>query len=71
MFMYATEGVFLYCSHVLQLRQKPKFRKLQIFISQTTDSHFCKLQISISFHSISFRFAPFRFANYSKPRETE
>ena len=28
---------------------------------------FRKLQIFISFRSISFRFAPFRFANYSKP----
>ena len=58
------------------------FRKLQILISQTTDSHFAnyrfsfrKLQISISqttdFHFANyrfpFRFVPFRFANYSKP----
>ena len=54
------------------------FRKVQIFISQTTDSHFAnyrfsfrKLQIFISqttdFHLVPFRFAPFRFANYSKP----
>ena len=54
------------------------FRKLQIFISQTTDFHFAnyrfsfrKLQIFISqttdFHFVSLCFAPFRFANYSKP----
>ena len=50
------------------------FRKQQIFISQTTDSHFAnyrfsfrKLQIFISFRCISFRFAPFPFANCSKP----
>ena len=50
------------------------FRKLQIvisqtadFISQTTDFSFRKLQIFISFCSISFHFAPFRFATYSKP----
>ena len=58
------------------------FRKLQIPVSQTTDSHFAnyrfsfrKLQILISqttdFHFANyrfpFRFVPFRFANYSKP----
>ena len=58
------------------------FRKLQIFVSQTTDSHFAnyrfsfrKLQILISqttdFHFANyrfpFRFVPFRFANYNKP----
>ena len=37
------------------------FRKLQIFISQTTDFPF------VSFHFVSLCFAPFRFANYSKP----
>ena len=62
------------------------FRKLQIFISQTTDFHFAnyrfpfrKLQIFISqttdFHfanyRFSFRFVPFRFANYSKPVATK
>ena len=36
------------------------FRKLQIFISQTTDFH-------IANYRFSFRFAPFRFAKYSKP----
>ena len=45
------------------------FRKLQIFISQTTDSHFANYRFS--FHKlhifILFCFAPFRFANYSKP----
>ena len=65
------------------LNYRLSFRKLQIFISQTTDFHFAnyrfsfrKLQIFISqttdfhfvsFHFVSFRFAPFRFANYSKP----
>ena len=85
-FWMVTKGIlFLYSLLFLrlQLRQKSKFRKLQIFISQTTDFHFtnyrfsfCKLQIFISqttdfhfvsFHFVSFRFAPFRFANYSKP----
>ena len=44
------------------------------YTTQTTDFHFAnykfsfrKLQIFISFRSISFRFAPFRFANYIKP----
>ena len=60
------------------------FRKLQIFISQTTDSHFAnyrfpfrKLQILISqttdFHFANyrfpFRFVPFRFANSKPPLE--
>ena len=55
------------------------FRKLQIFISQTTDSHFAnyrfsfrKLQIFISQttdfhfanHRFSFRFVPFRFISF-------
>ena len=35
-------------------------RKLQIFISQTTNSHFAN-------YRFPFRFVPFRFANYSKP----
>ena len=46
--------------------------------SKITDFHFAnyrfsfrKLQIFISFRSISFRFAPFRFANYSKPYNQE
>ena len=45
------------------------FRKLQIFISQTTDSHFANYRFSFRKLQIfiSFRFAPFRFANYSKP----
>ena len=55
----------------------------RIFISQTTDFHFAKLQILIlqttdfhfanyrfSFRFVSFCFAPFRFANYSKPVNT-
>ena len=71
-FWMVTEGIlFLYSLLFLrlQLRQKSKFRKLQIsfrklqiFISQTTDSHFAnyrfsfrKLQIFILFRSISFR----------------
>ena len=41
------------------------FRKLQIFISQTTDFHFANYRFSFRF--VPFRFAPFRFANYSKP----
>ena len=56
------------------LNYRLSFHKLQIFISQITDFHFvnyrfsfCKLQIFILFRSISFRFAPFRFTNYSKP----
>ena len=58
------------------------FRKVQIFISQSTDFHFAKyrfpfrkVQISISqitdFHfakyRFPFRFVPFRFAKYNKP----
>ena len=50
------------------------FRKLQIFISQTTDFHFanyrfsfCKLQIFISqttdFHFVSFHFVLFHFVS--------
>ena len=49
------------------------FRKLQIFISQTTDSHFANYTdfhfVSFPFRFVSFHFAPFRFANYSKPFE--
>ena len=41
------------------------FRKLQIFISQTTDFHFANYRFS--FRLVPFHFAPFRFANYSKP----
>ena len=41
------------------------FRKLQILISQTTDSHFANYRFP--FHFVPFRFVPFRFANYSKP----
>ena len=40
------------------------FHKLQIFISQTTDSHFAN-------YRFSFRFVPFRFTNYSKPSKSE
>ena len=49
------------------------FRKLQIFISQTTDFHFAnyrfsfrKLQILISFRSISFRSISFRSISFRK-----
>ena len=71
-------GNFLFkISEYTQRERKCPFRKLQIFISQTTDSHFAnyrfsfrKLQIFISqttdFHFANYRF-PFRFANYSKP----
>ena len=55
--------------NILQLRQKSKFRKLQIFISQTTDSPFANYRFSfrfIPFRFVLFCFAPFRFANYSK-----
>ena len=60
------------------------FRKVQIFISQSTDFHFAKyrfpfrkVQISISqitdFHfakyRFPFRFVPFRFAKYNKPAD--
>ena len=63
-----------------QRESKLSFCKLQIVILQTTDCHFanyrlslCKLQIVISHtadfyfanYRFSFRFAPFRFANYS------
>ena len=76
-------GNFLFrISEYPQRERKCSFCKLQIFISQTTDSHFSnyrfsfrKLQIFISqttdFHFANyrfpFRFVPFRFANYSKP----
>ena len=39
------------------------FRKVQIFISQSTDFHFANYRFPFP-----FRFVPFRFANYSKPR---
>ena len=45
------------------------FRKLKILISQTTDFHFANYRFSFRKLEIfiSFRFAPFRFANYTKP----
>ena len=48
------------------------FRKLQIVISQTANSHFANYRFSFRKLQIfiSFRFAPFRFANYSKPVKT-
>ena len=56
------------------LNYRLSFRKLQIFISQTTDSHFAncrfslrKLQILISqttdFHFVSFRFVSLHFVS--------
>ena len=42
------------------LNYRLSFRKLQIFISQTTDFHFVN-------YRFSFRFVSFRFANDSKP----
>ena len=78
----ATEGiVFLYCSYVCNCAKNPNFancrfsfRKLQIFISQTTDFHFAnyrfsfrKLQIFIlqttDFHFVSFHFVSFHFVS--------
>ena len=58
-------GYFLFrISEYTQRERKCLFCKLQIFISQTTGSHFAnnrfsfrKLQISISFRSVPFRFA--------------
>ena len=54
-------------------KSKCLFRKLQILISQTTDSHFAnyrfsfrKLQIFISFRSISFRSISFRSISFRK-----
>ena len=49
------------------LNYRLSFRKLQIFISQTTDFHFANYRFSFSFRFVPFHFAPFRFANYSKP----
>ena len=73
-------GNFLFrISEYTQGERKCPFRKLQIFISQTTDSHFAnykfsfrKLQIFISqtadFHFANyrfpFRFVPFRFVSF-------
>ena len=48
------------------LNYRLSFRKLQIFISQTTGFHFANYRFSFRF--VSFCFAPFRFANYSQPR---
>ena len=60
-FWMATEGiVFLYCSYVCNCAKNPNFANFRF--------SFRKLQILISFRSISFGFAPFCFANYRKPR---
>ena len=67
-------GSFLFrISEYTQRERKCSFRKLQIFISQTTDSHFAnyrfpfrKLQISISFRPISFRSISFRPISFRK-----
>ena len=68
-------GNFLFrISELTQRERKCSFRKLQIFISQTTDSHFAnyrfsfrKLQISISrttdFHFVSSHFVSFHFVS--------
>ena len=68
-------GNFLFrISEYMQRERKCSFRKLQILISQTTDSHFAnyrfsfrKLQIFISqttdFHFANYRF-PFRFVPF-------
>ena len=54
-------GNFLFrISEYTQRERKCLFRKLQIFISQTTDFHFAN-------YTFPFRFVLFRFANYSKP----
>ena len=61
-------GNFLFrISEYTQRERKSSFRKLQIFISQTTDSHFAnyrfsfrKLQIFIS-QTTDFHFANYRF----------
>ena len=56
-FWMASEGiVFLYCSYVCNCAKIPNFANCRF--------SFHKLQIFIS-----FRFVPFRFANYSKPCE--
>ena len=41
------------------------FRKIEIFISQITDFHFANYRFRK--YRFSFRFVPFRFANYSNP----
>ena len=43
------------------------FSKLQIFISQTTDSHFANYRFHVANYRFSFRFVWFRFAKYTKP----
>ena len=64
-------GNFLFrISKYTQRERKSSFRKLQIFISQTTHFHFATYRFPfrfVSFRFIPFRFVPFRFANYSKP----
>ena len=76
------ETVFLFrISEYTQRERKCSFRKLQILISQTTDSHFAnyrfssrKLQISISqttdFHFANYRF-PFRKVQISISQTTD
>ena len=75
-------GNFLFrISEYTQRERKCSFRKLQIFISQTTDFHFAnyrfpfrKLQISISqttdFHFANYRF-PFRKLQISISQTTD
>ena len=67
-------GNFLFrISEYTQRERKCSFRKLQIFISQTTDFHFANYRFPfrfVPFRFVPFRFVPFRFANYSKPYGT-
>ena len=68
-FFFLGGGTFLFrISEYTQRERKCSFRKLQIFISQTTDSHFAnyrfsfrKLQIFIS-QTTDFHFANYRFS---------
>ena len=64
-------GSFLFSISELTQRERIcSFRKLQIFISQTTDFHIANYRFPFRFvplRFVPFRFVPFRFANYSKP----
>ena len=67
-------GNFLFrISEYTQRERICSFRKLQIFILQTTDFHFANFANYrfpfrfVPFRFVPFRFVPFRFANYSKP----
>ena len=55
-------GNFLFrISEYTQRERKCSFRKLQIFISQTTDSHFANYRFPFRKLQFPFRFVPFRF----------